>query len=383
LIYKKYIIPIFFLIGISSFIFGVSVGYYDIFPFDITNNSLQANNSSVDTLDKISQDDIVGLIKIQDSKDIKFKKLHIINYIWKTNTLPSKLPDNIQKNFSDVRFENIENLEHIEKIEMSMDYMSCKNICVEHRLNLKSNSYLFLPEKSNNKLIIYHQGHAGGFVLGKDIISDFLKEGYSVLAFSMPLVGDNNQPIADLGHFGKIKLTQHDQLALLETPDGESPIKFFVEPIIVSLNYIEENYNFESYYMVGISGGGWTTTLVTALDDRISKSYSVAGSLPFFLRNDAQDLGDYEQRLTSLYKIANYLELYTMSSHGEERKHVQIFNKFDPCCFAGESSLIYYDAINLKLLDLPGTFEIWIDDTHKEHKISTHTRNLILTSMES
>ena len=119
-----------------------------------------------------------------------------------------------------------------------MDYMSCKNICVEHRLNLKSNSYLFLPEKSNNKLIIYHQGHAGGFVLGKDTISDFLKEGYSVLAFSMPLVGDNNQPIADLGHFGKIKLTQHDQLALLETPDGESPIKFFVEPIITifSLN---------------------------------------------------------------------------------------------------------------------------------------------------
>ena len=380
---KKYYILIFFLIGISSFALGGLVGYYETFPFDILKNPSQVDNSHTSILDEISDSDISELIEIQDNNDIKLKKLNLVSYIWKAGTLPSSLPDNVEKNFSDLRFENMGNLNRIEKIEVSMNYLTCKDICVERKFNLNSNPYLFLPEKSNNKLIIYHQGHAGSFVLGKDTISHFLNEEYSVLAFSMPLVGENNQPIVDLGRFGKINLTHHDDFELIETSDSQSPIKFFVEPVIVALNHVDENYNFESYYMVGISGGGWTTTLVAALDDRISKSYSVAGSLPFFLRNDVQDLGDYEQRLVSLYKIANYLELYTMASFGEDRKHIQIFNKFDPCCFAGESALIYYDAIDFKLSDLVGIFEIWIDDTHKEHKISTHMRNLILMSMES
>ena len=379
---KKYYILIFFLVGVSSFILGGLVGYYDAFPFDISKNSPQGNNSHANMLDKISDEHINELIQIQDSNDIELKKLNLLGYIWKTDSLPSTLPDNVEKNFSDSRFKNMENLNRIEKIEISMNYLTCKNICVDQKFSLSSNPYLFLPEKSNNKLVIYHQGHAGSFVLGKDIISHFLNEGYSVLAFSMPLVGENNQPIVDTKRFGKIKLTHHDDFKLLETSDSQSPIKFFVEPVIVALNHVDENYNFESYYMVGISGGGWTTTLVAALDDRISKSYSVAGSFPFFLRNDIQDLGDYEQRVVSLYRITNYLELYTMASYGEERKHVQIFNKFDPCCFAGESALIYYDSISLKLSGLTGTFEIWLDDTHKEHKISQHARNLIFSSME-
>ena len=379
---KKHYILIFFLIGISSFILGALVGYYEALPFDTLKNSSQVDNSHANILDKISDDDINELIQIQDNNDIKLKKLNLVNYIWKTNTLPSNLPDNVEKNFSDLRFENMENLNRIEKIEVSMNYLTCKNFCVGHKFSLNSNPYLFMPEKSNNKLIIYHQGHAGSFVLGKDTISHFLNEGYSVLAFSMPLVSENNQPIVDTKRFGKIKLTHHDDFELLETSDSQSPIKFFVEPIIVALNHVDKNYNFESYYMVGISGGGWTTTLVAALDDRISKSYSVAGSFPFFLRNDIRDLGDYEQRVVPLYRIANYLELYTMASFGEERMHIQIFNKFDRCCFAGESPLIYYDSVDLKLSELVGTFEIWIDDTHKEHKISQHTRNLILSSME-
>jgi len=379
---KKYYILIFFLIGISSFVLGGLVGHYETFPFDTLKNSSQVDISHTSILDEISDSDISELIEIQDNNDIKLKKLNLVSYIWKTSTLPSSLPDNVEKNFSDLRFENMENLNRIEKIEVSMNYLTCKDICVERKFSLNSNPYLFLPEKSNSKLIIYHQGHAGSFVLGKDAISHFLNKGYSVLAFSMPLVGENNQPIIDLGRFGKINLTHHDDFELIETSNSQSPIKFFVEPVIVALNYVDKNYNFESYYMVGISGGGWTTTLVTALDDRISKSYSVAGSLPFFLRNDVQDLGDYEQRVVPLYKIANYLELYTMASFGEDRKHVQIFNKFDPCCFAGESALIYYDSVDLKLSELVGTFEIWIDDTHKEHKISKHMRNLILLSME-
>ena len=45
----------------------------------------------------------------------------------------------------------MENLNRIEKIEISMNYLTCKNICVDQKFSLSSNPYLFLPEKSNNK----------------------------------------------------------------------------------------------------------------------------------------------------------------------------------------------------------------------------------------
>ena len=40
-----------------------------------------------------------------------------------------------------------------------------------------SNSYLFVPNDGNEKLIIYHQGHSGGFINGKQTIQDFLNAG--------------------------------------------------------------------------------------------------------------------------------------------------------------------------------------------------------------
>ena len=98
----------------------------------------------------------------------------------------------------------------------------------------------------------------------------------------------------------------------------------------MSLNYVDTTFNFDSYYMVGISGGGWTTTLYSAIDPRITQSYSIAGSLPLYLRSSPEDIGDYEQIVPSLYRIANYLDLYILDSYGENRKHVQIFNKYDP-----------------------------------------------------
>ena len=52
--------------------------------------------------------------------------------------------------------------------------------------------------------------------------------------------------------------------------------------------------------MAGLSGGGWTTTIASALDPRIVLSFPVAGSVPFAMRDEHpgdpyHDLGDFEQ----------------------------------------------------------------------------------------
>jgi len=131
--------------------------------------------------------------------------------------------------------------------------------------------------------------------------------------------------------------------------------------------------------MVGISGGGWTTTIYPALDTRISKSFAVSGSLPLFLRINSQDIGDYEQIHYDLYQISNYLEFYIMNSYGQDRGFYQIFNKYDPCCFSGERFEVYETEIKDIVSKLNyGTFDIILDDTHKDHKISEFVQKSIL-----
>ena len=93
--------------------------------------------------------------------------------------------------------------------------------------------------------------------------------------------------------------------------------------------------------------------------------------MPFYLRVDERDIGDYEQTNIDLYKISNYLELYVLAAYGDDRKHIQIFNKNDPCCYSGIGYESYEFFIKDKLVELgKGSFQILIDDTHNEHKIS-------------
>ncbi len=313
---------------------------------------------------------IKSLITIKNEKDIIKKRGKIIQYIWNGKGFPSsKMPDKIENDIKDDRYNDLMNLKTIDKITVSMEK------------GLNSIVYIFHPSKSNNKLILYHQGHDGDFILGKNTIKFFVDKGYSVMAFSLPLLGMNNQPVIDFPGFGKVKLQAHDFLILLKSKDL-SPIKFFMEPIAVSLNYAEKKFGFKPIYMIGISGGGWATTLYSAIDTRITKSYPVAGTLPLFLRIP-RDWGDWEQFEPELYQIADYLELYILGSYGDFRKQFQILNKYDSCCFAGIKYQVYENEIKKAVSLLgKGEFDIFLDDTHKEHKISDNVLNIVIKDLE-
>ena len=68
-----------------------------------------------------------------------------------------------------------------------------------------------------------------------------------------------------------------------------------------------------------------------------------------------------------------------MSSFGENRSHVQFFNKNDPCCYSGTLFESYIDVISQKVITLDhGNFTIYLDDTHDEHEISEYSLNKII-----
>lgn len=224
---------------------------------------------------------------------------------------------------------------------------------------LTSFAYFIHPDSWNGALAIYHQGHRGDFrEHGRDTIAGLLDVGYQVLAFSMPMLGMNTHPFATSEH--------------VELRQREHPLRYFAEPVIVALNWADATHSYSRRFMLGLSGGGWTTVVVAAIDERIDASYPVAGSWPHYLRDRFGFFGDYEERITP-----NYLELYLMATQ-PEREQVQLFNEFDPCCFGGPYSYDYLSYTSYRANAWGGRFQILMDHQEMEHVISAGSLRQIL-----
>lgn len=313
------------------------------------------------------QYDVRPLISIRSEADVATTRKRLFDFIWPGQGLPvTKIPSEIDTDIRDERCQGLEGLKRIDKITVRMDY------------GLDSIIYHFIPAVSNNRLVIFHAGHMEDFREGGMVLSFFLRRGYAVLGISMPLMGMNSRPLFDSGHNGRFRLVHHNQFSYL--PD---PIKFFVEPVVVALNYTAQA-GYEAVYMIGVSGGGWTTTMCAALDPRILKSYPVAGSSPLFLLSEFEWRWlDYEQTVPDLYRIANFPELYVLGSYGEGRRQLQVLNQFDTCCFYGVKYQVYEGAVKEAVGDLKlGSFAVLSDTTHRQHKISAYALEMIALDME-
>lgn len=259
-----------FFLGMS-FVFIFVIGYITgspELPFNDTLKTLYGNyikmndNKQYEEIDPFFyKTNVTSLINIENRNDILEKRQELIEFIWKSKSFPTQNTPTIEENISDERYRKLKNLEQIDKYTISMDY------------GVDSIAYLFLAKEKNGNLVIYHEGHGGDFIRGYETIDSLLQNNYSVIAFSMPLLGLNNQPEVEIPHLGRIILKNHNNFQFLDTSDFSS-IKFFLHPVTVSLNYIEQAHKFDKYYMIGISGGAWVTMLYSAIDDRIQKRLS-------------------------------------------------------------------------------------------------------------
>jgi hypothetical protein len=60
----------------------------------------------------------------------------------------------------------------------------------------------------------------------------------------------------------------------------DKTLKFFIEPVALAAGYAKHTLGYKHVVMVGLSGGGWTTTLSSALITDIDLSIPIAGSVP-------------------------------------------------------------------------------------------------------
>lgn len=197
-------------------------------------------------------------------------------------------------------------------------------------------SYLFLPEEHNGDYIVYHAGHSpNGWLPNHSVVKRFLDEGFGVVAMSMPNTGENIAPPYLKTNTGpKYWLPQesvtynHSRLAYLETP-GFSPLKLFLHPVLVNINYLAQRSPTSRITMTGESGGAWTTAVYAALDTRISRSVPVAGSLPLFAIERLNTCVDFEYSNPQLLGAMNFLDMMILASCDRGRKQVQVTHQFE------------------------------------------------------
>ena len=93
----------------------------------------------------------------------------------------------------------------------------------------------------------------------------------------------------------------------------------------------------ERVAVAGLSGGGWQTIFISALDTRVTLSDPVAGYSSNLTRTRYfSDLGDSEQTPCDMNLVADYTQLTALRA---PRPTLLTFNATDNCCFAAGHAL--------------------------------------------
>jgi hypothetical protein len=315
-------------------------------------------------------------ITVHSAREVTEKRRALVHYLWGAEGFPARrLPDVVLTNVASP-VKQLTNLARVDELRIDL------------APSLQGLTYHFIPERPNRELVVVHHGHGctldddpgpadAGFGLQRTI-NALLRDGYGVLGAFMP----HMRPGDCTGG--------HDAMFQMTNVTG-SPIKFFLEPTAVSLNHLKTRSragrfpSYRTFHMVGLSGGGWTTTVYAAIDPTIQCSFPVAGTIPLYLRAGGS-IGDREQFEGTFYRIAGYPDLYILGTDGRGRKQVQILNRRDDCCFGQAqhdekaTGLAYADAmrtyerqVQAALAGLGrGSFRLEIDETAPSHMISHH-----------
>jgi len=251
-------------------------------------------------------------------------------------------------------------------------------------LGLTSNPYIIRSARGNERLVVYHHGFGDPIQTVSDFLSKLLDAGYDIVALNA------------LGHGGTLAFVDSDQDGIRpharqnqksnifhEMSHFDRPLRHHLTPVYGAINFARAQSDYRSTDIVGFSMGGFMAMLVAALDPSIERSYPIAGVYPNYMRRGQEVMPDGPPTYPPLIGIANHLELFVLGASGPRRRQVQVFNRYDRCCFNGIRSELYAQAVRDAVAIGPngGSFDVVIDETHADHRISRFTTRTIIEDL--
>jgi len=304
--------------------------------------------------------DLTEINRITTAADADALRRGLRRQYFGVDTLPTRLPDVVEEDVDDDRWNDLDGLAEI------------VHLTVSQRGGLDSHAVALRPSTPNGDIAVYHEGHDGDPVRRAALVQDLVSAGYLVVALAMPLRGPN--PL--LEQSGGEPTRSHFRL-FDQVDDAQ---RLFMEPVVVAINWATREAP-GTVAMLGLSGGGWSSVVAAALDERIVTTVSVAGSYPLFGRlRPEDDWGDSEQNDFSLMQEANYLELYSLAA--QRRRLIHIYNRDDSCCFSGEGFRVWDTHLADVATVLDGDASVVLDTTIERHDVSPFARALALELLE-
>lgn len=209
---------------------------------------------------------------------------------------------------------------------------------------------------STNKLVIFNGGHFENpynseyFVRLKDRLK---AEGFDLLSLSMTGNGYNRTTKMNFPNYieGSNPMYHSSYSSFYDVNfPNKKPLSIMLSGNYHLINYTIKNNNYNEIHMIGLSGGGWYTTVLSSLITEIKNSYSVAGPLPVMFMVFDKFKPHWEFFESSLSQNIDYHYLYRLATLDEKgkvsRKHYQIFNDQDPCCSRNPEALILKNVFN-------------------------------------
>lgn len=296
--------------------------------------------------------DPAQLITIRSPADATDRRRRLVAAIWGAEGYPlSKLPGSVGVGVAERGVKSHGTFTRIDRITVDMEY------------GVQSVLAHFHPTRPNGRLVLYHHGYAGTYWDNWRVIERLLAEGYAVIALNLMGYGENSVYFKRSGsdpanlHFHLDKIPR--------------PMRYHFEPSVVAINYAEQRLKYSSVDMIGFSAGGFTTAVLAGLDQRIRRSYPVAGVYPIYLREGQDILTHGPQYYGPMLEAAGYLDMFVLAVDRQGRRQMQVFNRYDRCCFNNTKGRLYEAAVRNTAATLAGgQFNVLIDQTHADHKIS-------------
>jgi dienelactone hydrolase len=215
--------------------------------------------------------------------------------------------------------------EQTEVIETSHGYL-LRKYRYEIVPGFQSTAILYEPEQLSGRIpaILNFTGHEplGNLTeYEQKRCINFAKQGILALSLGWPGLGELGQQENNHDFAGQLDLV------------GSNSLGFFYLTIRRGLDFLATLPNTDTARMgvTGLSGGGWQTVMLSALDERVNVMVEVAGfgSLESNLTRPT-DSSDVEEDATDLMKGFDYPFLVAMRA---PRPTLLIHNEQDDCCF--------------------------------------------------
>lgn len=236
--------------------------------------------------------------------------------------------------------------------------------------------YHFRPQNWNGRVVQYHNGYASNIGAQKKLIRRLLGEGFAVVAHNFPGYGEQFPRNFTHDRFGRVSLGYDAQMDFID-----HALRIYLQPVFAANNHLRQRHGVEEINLIGFSAGGWIATLTAAADTRLTNTISIAGVYPIYVRPNAT--GNERPRVhyyPPFLQTTNYLDAFVAAASGEGRNYTQIFNRYDRCCYRNRYGKLYESDVADAVAEVGagGQFQVLLDETHADHRISDWSVQRIL-----